>query len=442
MHRRSWPPFAAALALAPALLFTGGPPATAATVAAGHTRLAGTTYYVDSAAGNDASAGTSATTAWRTLRKVNGFAFQPGDTVQFKRGGSWNGTLTLSRSGTAASPITLTAYGSGNLPVVGGRVTNCVSVAGSHWTLTNLRASGCDWAGFELYGDGILLESVQADANVVGVSIVEESDGNTIRQSRIVDNNKMSVNTPPTRPEWRDDDSGAFGFLIHGNDNVISHNTVTGHFANSYDYGYDGSAFEIYNGNRNRIEYNVTADNETFTELARNGDGMTADGNVFAYNSVTSTKPRGSFLVTRGGWSDIGPVTGTKALNNSVYLPSDDSEGWVCFDGCGPDILTLRGNVIEVGGKVGYEDGWETDDDSLRADDARGVYYGSVYQFEPGPDSVADVDPLFTSTTDLRLRAGSPAIGRGEDLGYPYDLAGTPLAGATRFDAGAYQYLP
>lgn len=397
---------------------------------------AAVTYYVDSSAGNDANAGTSAGTAWRSLGKVNQSAFQAGDRISFKRGGSWTGTLALSRSGTAANPIVVEAYGSGNLPVIGGKVTDCVRITGSNWLVTDLRASGCDWAGFELFGDGIVMDTVQADANVVGVSIVEGSDGNTIRWSRIVDNNKMSVNTP--KDVNPDDDSGAFGFLIHGNDNLISRNTVTGQFAPSYDYGYDGAAFEIYNGNRNLIEYNVTADNETFTELGRNGTGKTADGNVFAYNSVTSTKPQGAFLVTRGAQSDIGPVTGTVAVNNSVYLPSAQGDGWVCYDGCGAGILKLRSNVIRVGGKVGYEDGWDSGDPNQSADEDRGVYFGGQFQFTLGSHSVK-ADPLFTSPTDLRLKAVSPAIGRGEDAGFPYDLAGKSLAGITKFDAGAYQ---
>jgi hypothetical protein len=394
------------------------------------------TYYVDSSAGNDANAGTSSGTAWRSLAKVNGFAFQPGDRIAFKRGGSWTGSLVLSRSGTAANPIVVEAYGSGNLPKVGGPVTTCVDVTGSNWMIGDLRASGCDWAGFELSGDNIVMDTIEADANVVGVSIVDGSDGNTVRWSTIKDNNKMSKLTPKEVND--DDDSGAFGFLIHGNDNVISRNVISGSFAFSYDYDWDGAAVEIFNGNRNLIEYNTTIDNETFTELGRYGAGKTADDNVFAYNSVTSTKVQGAFLVTRGAQTDIGPVRGTVAVNNSVYIPAADGDGWSCDAGCGADILKLRSNVIKVGGKVGYEDAFDTGNPEDGADEDRSVYSGEVFQFELGPNSV-EADPLFTSATDLRPKPGSPAIGRGEDAGFPYDLAGKSLAGVTRWDAGAYQ---
>lgn len=38
---------------------------------------AGTTYYVDSAHGNDTNTGTTSTAPWKSLAKFNGHAFQP-----------------------------------------------------------------------------------------------------------------------------------------------------------------------------------------------------------------------------------------------------------------------------------------------------------------------------------------------------------------------------
>ncbi|MGW0662078.1 right-handed parallel beta-helix repeat-containing protein [Streptodolium elevatio] len=395
--------------------------------AADGTAAAGTTYYVDASAGSDSQAGTSAATAWRTLGKVSAAALRPGDTVLFKRGEEWNGTLALSRSGTAGQPLTVGAYGTGERPVVGGGA-NCVWLTGSYWTVRDLRLTGCDWAGVEIEkGHHNTLEAIRADDNVVGVSIADTAHHNTVRGSELIDNNKMSVDDP-----GGDDDSGAFGVLLNGDDNLITGNTIAGSYATSHDYGYDGAAVEIYDGDRNRIEYNVTRDNETFTELGHDTD-KTADGNVFAYNVVTSKYERGSFLVTRGPDTGLGPVRGTLVVNNSVYLPGAESQGWVCHGGCDTDILKLRNNVIAVGWKSGYEDGVGADEDT-------GVYDGSQHQFDAGPDSVF-ADPRFTGPDDLRVRAGSPAIGRGEPTGYTVDITGAPVPeeGAT---AGAYEYRP
>ena len=81
---------------------------------------AGTTYYIDSAAGNDSSNGTSVQTAWKTLTKVNGTSFQPGDSVLFKSGGSWTGQLNITHSGSAGNVITYTSYGEGAKPIING----------------------------------------------------------------------------------------------------------------------------------------------------------------------------------------------------------------------------------------------------------------------------------------------------------------------------------
>lgn len=388
------------------------------------------TYYVDSSAGNDANAGTQAK-PWKSLAKVNGSTFGPDDQILFKRGGSWTGTLELSSSGATDHPITVGAYGSGALPKIGGPVLNCVHVTGSDIFIGDVRASGCNWAGFELAGSSIVLDTVQSDNNVTGVSIEDGSNWNEIRWSTLVDNNKMSVNDSAP-----DNDSGAFGVLVNGDDNVIHHNTISGSFATSIDYTYDGAAVEIFNGDRNRIEYNKTANNDTFTELGHES-GQTSDDNVFAYNSVTSNQPSGTFLVTRGAQSNIGPVMRTLAVNNSVNLPNGD--GWSCDAGCGPDILKLRNNIVKVGKKVGYDDSFDTGNPADAADEDRGVYQGSVYQFTLGAHSVK-ADPLYTSTTDLRLKTGSPAIGRAENSGYAYDLADKSLTGLTSWDSGAYQH--
>jgi hypothetical protein len=75
-------------------------------------------YYVDATTGSDASAGTSSTMAWRTLNKVNSTQFAPGDNIYLKRGEVWNEQLIVPSSGTITLPITFSAYGTGNNPVI------------------------------------------------------------------------------------------------------------------------------------------------------------------------------------------------------------------------------------------------------------------------------------------------------------------------------------
>ncbi|MEV4224322.1 MULTISPECIES: right-handed parallel beta-helix repeat-containing protein [unclassified Nonomuraea] len=359
---------------------------------------AGTTYYVDSKAGDDSAAGTSESAAWKSLDAVNATSLQPGDTVAIRRGSTFSGSLTLTASGTAAGPITVKAYGKGPLARISGRDADCVVISGNHWKVSGLRASGCRWAGFRVEGDHNTLSGVEADRNIAGAVIAPTGARNTVRDSTFTANNRMSI-----ADKGGDNDSGAFGILLNGDDNLVTGNTITGSYAKSPDYGYDGAAIEVFGGNRNRVTHNRAHDNNTFSELgAKKGD--TATGNVIAFNVVTSTLKSGSFLVTRGPRHIVGPVKGTIAVHNSVYMPARKTIGWSCHDGCSPSILKLRNNVVVVGGQAGFEDG-------SGADEAGSVYRARSARFKLGAGSVM-ADPRFVSATNLRLRPGSPARGR------------------------------
>jgi len=80
----------------------------------------GTAYYVDNVAGNDSNSGTSESTAWKTVARVNQASFAPGDRILFKRGEIWREQLTISAAGMPNYPIFFDAYGSGNAPVISG----------------------------------------------------------------------------------------------------------------------------------------------------------------------------------------------------------------------------------------------------------------------------------------------------------------------------------
>ncbi|MDO7883440.1 right-handed parallel beta-helix repeat-containing protein [Antiquaquibacter soli] len=79
-----------------------------------------TTYYVDAVAGDNNAAGTTTSSAWKTLAKVNATTFQPGDSILFKSGQTWNGQLHPLGSGTSGSPITISSYGTGSKPLING----------------------------------------------------------------------------------------------------------------------------------------------------------------------------------------------------------------------------------------------------------------------------------------------------------------------------------
>ncbi|GAA3804610.1 right-handed parallel beta-helix repeat-containing protein [Sphaerisporangium flaviroseum] len=395
---------------------------------------AGRVYYVDSRKGDDDAQGTSPGKAWRSLGRAGDARLRPGDTLLFKRAGRWKGTLELRGRGTAARRIVVAAYGKGPRPKISGRAGDCVVVKGAYYRISELRASDCGWGGFRIDGRHNDLWDVYADHNVAGVWVTERGGRNVIRNSQMVGNDRMSVNDGEP-----DNDSGAFGVLLNGDDNRVIGNLISGSYAPSQDYVSDGAAVEVYDGDRNLVTHNMARDNETFAELGHSPGG-TARGNRFANNVVTSTRKRGSFLITRGPGHLVGPVLGTVAVNNSVYLPARATIGVSCADGCSAKILVMRNNAIKVGGVVGFEDG-------SGIDDAGGVYRGRTTGLKLGHRSIR-ADPGFRSRRDLRLRAGASAIGQGVPLGpswyggagLAHDVAGRPVPRAKNPDSGAYQY--
>lgn len=95
----------------------------------------GNTYYFSSISGNDSRTTTQAqksATPWKTLSKLTSFfsSLKPGDSVLFKRGEVFYGSITISASGSAALPIVLSSYGTGSLPIISGlqKLTGWVSV--------------------------------------------------------------------------------------------------------------------------------------------------------------------------------------------------------------------------------------------------------------------------------------------------------------------------
>lgn len=96
-------------------------------------------YYV-SPNGNDNNSGTSTSAAWRTIDKVNSrrYTFLPGDQILFERGGVYRGSLSFGSSGNSTSPITISAYGSGNNPLFMGsdRSTSWTIHSGSIWKMS------------------------------------------------------------------------------------------------------------------------------------------------------------------------------------------------------------------------------------------------------------------------------------------------------------------
>jgi hypothetical protein len=104
------------------------------------------TFYVDSAKGNDAGPGVTAEAPWKTLAKVNGSDFVPGDRILFKSGSTWKGQLAPRSSGAEGAPIVFDRYGTGPKPRIDGdgqvedviRLYNVQQIEVRNFEVTNL----------------------------------------------------------------------------------------------------------------------------------------------------------------------------------------------------------------------------------------------------------------------------------------------------------------
>jgi parallel beta-helix repeat protein len=105
-----------------------------------------TAYYVDSVNGSDSNPGTQAS-PWKTIAKVNATTLSAGQSVFFLSGDTWREELIVSHGGTATSPVTLGAYGSGASPIITG--SNLVT------------------AGFTMYSPNVWEKAVTTQPNIV-----------------------------------------------------------------------------------------------------------------------------------------------------------------------------------------------------------------------------------------------------------------------------------
>jgi len=119
-----------------------------------------TTYYV-SPTGNDLNAGTSTSTAWKTIAKVNSVTFAAGDSILFEGGKTFSGSLSFDATdgGTAISPLTISSYGTGRATISSGSADGLYMYNRAGTDIKNLIFVGAgrlvkgDFSGLDIWTD-------------------------------------------------------------------------------------------------------------------------------------------------------------------------------------------------------------------------------------------------------------------------------------------------
>lgn len=301
-------------------------------------------YYI-SAAGNDANSGLSPVAAWQTISNVNSrfSSFAPGDSVLFKRGDTFFGTLTISRSGTSGKPITISAYGAGAKPVISGFTTI------SGWTNE---------------GAGIYSKVIVSPALTNMVTI----DGKQVGMGRYPDTGfltyeSFSANTSITdtglgnSPNWTGAD-----LAIRKNDWTLDRGTITNHTGTTiiYNTANTGSA---QTPSLNGFGYFILNDLKTLTTYGEwyhnpgNGKFYVYFGAVNPLTKVVQVATVNDLIFCTGGYDylTLDNLNLTGAINNAVFFKrvnSTDIDDYCRIQNC--DISRCGKNGIEHGQGVGF----------------------------------------------------------------------------------------
>lgn len=399
-----------------------------------------TEYYVNSVAGNDANAGTSINTPWKSLNPVHAKKFLPGDIINFACGSSWTkagweSVFLIDDSGTAEKPIIFRSYGEGEMPLFSnaGQWNKGIKITADYVIVENLMVKNTGHACINIASgaDYNIIRNCEFTNSGIGVHI--QGSYNLLTKNYI-HNMIMVVNDPKSVNP--DNDFGALAFMLdNGHYNEISYNKAIKCRAPSYDYGHDGGFVETWtSAGNNNIHHNWVEDTEGFMEAGGNNPSQLVNDNLIAYNVAYNTTGF-TCLHTGGGGFDV-TVRNLRIENNTIISTADAYRVIGCIGSSAPgNVFSLKNNIIYSPVNVS---------DFSNFTHTNNIYYltgGATVGFPlHNTEKIANPQFIDRAAKDLRLKEGSPAIDTGADLKYSADFEGKTVPSGTAPDIGAYEY--
>jgi hypothetical protein len=354
------------------------------------------TYYVKNS-GSDAASGTTDGTAWKTISKVNATTLVAGDTVYFNRGDEWREQLTISQSGVSGSPITFTAYGSGNLPIINGSdiVTGWTNTGGNVWS--HDCAAALNGLYYMVTINDVLFTQVAALTGVTSTStyfidytptpdkcyVYSTTDPGTVtsqisaRQYCIYNNQNTYINISYLDVRM----AGNKGILFNGSTSTIVGNSVVDH-VNAYRNRLLGIGFYDGYGNSTISYCTANYNGNGFVIWGVQTGGSPGQGGVGSNNSTIShchsTYSIHDHLVT-GKYSDGTAIQIFNSNNITVeYNEIDHDTQGIYLDpwGMGVNTITCRYNNIHDINAISTSSGIGVNQSA--AGDVTNIYYNLI----------------------------------------------------------------
>lgn len=273
-------------------------------------------YYI-SPSGNDKNSGTSPTSAWRSLSKVNSMTFAPGDQILLEGGSTFTGQLYFDANdgGSASNPITIGSYGESPATINAGKKTGLFIYNSAGYKISNLNLIGSGAAtntgdGISFYNDqagnvkldGITINNVEVSGfKNYGITVGSWNNQSGYRNVQVTnvsthDNGKGGLNTYAQTPNVHENvyisyvkaynNVGLLGDQNPTGNGITFGNVNNGMIERSIAYNngaqnnskYGPVGIWTYDSNGIVIQYNESYNNRTGG--AADGDGFDLDQNV------------------------------------------------------------------------------------------------------------------------------------------------------------------
>lgn len=348
-----------------------------------------TTYYVNSASGDDGNSGTSPAKPWKTLGKINATVFAPGDTILLKSGSTWTGQLWPKGSGTARHPIHVGKYGGEAKPVINGAgVQDALLLKNQeYWEVQDLEltntgsgisarrgvyvvAENCGEL-HHIYLRSLTIHDVNGtDSEKVNGGVNYNAIGNS-KPSRFVDlrieNNRIhhvdrsgifGWSTHWERSKWYPslgvvirgnilEDIGGDGIVVVATDGALVEHNVVGH-ANQRSEGYNVAIWP-WSADNTMVQYNEAYG----TRGQRDGEGFDSDWNsrntIIQYN-YSHDNDGGFLLICNEGGHDPKESAGNVGTIVRYNISQNDHNRGINIAGPVTNS-TIYNNTIYVGKK-------------------------------------------------------------------------------------------